>query len=712
MTNDHGRVRVAVIGGGCAAMSAAFELSKPSHNNRYDITVYQLGWRLGGKGASGRGPAGRIEEHGLHLWMGFYENAFRLMRDCYDELGRDREDCRIATWRDAFKPHPHVGISELSDGYPEDVWRLIVPVDDRDPGDPPGEYQRFTLIDYVIRIVNLVRALVQETDKVAAVSAAEAVSAKTLVDLVRKYTRIGETISLTVLSHLVSLLEPIARNVGRYPTAAVLKLLSIIGRSVHEQLNVVAQGDRTAGHVWTLVDLTLATVRGIVKHGLLTDPRGLDPISEFDCREWLRLNGAAEESVNSGYIRAMYDLVFAYEDGDTSGSGAQMDAAQAVRSIMRSLFTFRGSFFWRMQSGMGDIVFAPIYEVLKRRGVKFEFFHRLEQVCLTEPDAQGRRMVATLEFDVQARTIDDREYQPLIDVDGLPCWPAEPRYEQIVGGGEERRAGRDYESFWDRHRIDEKQLVAGVDFDAVVLGVGLGVIPHVCAVLVDSDPRWQAMVQNVKTVATQAFQIWLDTHVRDLGWPSEGATVSGFVEPFDTWADMTHLVKEEQWQQPPKSIAYFCSVLPEADLAELDDRDRSIREAQRDIVRRNAVRFLDRDVGALWPLAKTEDGHFDWQRLVDPRDRTELRGEERFDSQFWTANANPSDRYTSSLPGTARYRISPLDYTYRNLTIAGDWTDCGFNSGCVEAAVMSGLLAAHAISGSPDLDSIIGYDHP
>ena len=48
--------------------------------DRYDVTVYQPGWRLGGKGASGRGPADRVEEHGLHVWMGFYENAFALMR--------------------------------------------------------------------------------------------------------------------------------------------------------------------------------------------------------------------------------------------------------------------------------------------------------------------------------------------------------------------------------------------------------------------------------------------------------------------------------------------------------------------------------------------------------------------------------------------------------------------------------------------------------
>jgi predicted NAD/FAD-dependent oxidoreductase len=73
---------------------------------------------------------------------------------------------------------------------------------------------------------------------------------------------------------------------------------------------------------------------------------------------------------------------------------------------------------------------------------------------------------------------------------------------------------------------------------------------------------------------------------------------------------------------------------------------------------------------------------------------------------------NPTDRYVLALPGTLKYRISPLDNTYDNLTICGDWTDCGFNEGCVEAAVMSGRLAAHAIGKSPPLEKIIGYDHP
>src|SRR5690349_12776082 len=68
-----GRERVAVLGGGPAALAAAFALSAPELEDRFEVTVYQAGWRLGGKCASGRNleERGRIEEHGLHVWFGF-----------------------------------------------------------------------------------------------------------------------------------------------------------------------------------------------------------------------------------------------------------------------------------------------------------------------------------------------------------------------------------------------------------------------------------------------------------------------------------------------------------------------------------------------------------------------------------------------------------------------------------------------------------------
>ena len=68
--------KIAVLGGGIGALATAAELTNdPDWQKNYDITIYQMGWRLGGKGASGRNRdiSDRIQEHGIHLWMGFYE---------------------------------------------------------------------------------------------------------------------------------------------------------------------------------------------------------------------------------------------------------------------------------------------------------------------------------------------------------------------------------------------------------------------------------------------------------------------------------------------------------------------------------------------------------------------------------------------------------------------------------------------------------------
>ena len=76
--------KLAVLGGGPASLTALFWLtSTRALRERYDITVYQMGWRVGGKGASGRGPDGRIEEHGLHILFGFYQNFFYMIRHAY-----------------------------------------------------------------------------------------------------------------------------------------------------------------------------------------------------------------------------------------------------------------------------------------------------------------------------------------------------------------------------------------------------------------------------------------------------------------------------------------------------------------------------------------------------------------------------------------------------------------------------------------------------
>ena len=104
----------------------------------------------------------------------------------------------------------------------------------------------------------------------------------------------------------------------------------------------------------------------------------------------------------------------------------RLAAGEALRGAMRMFFTYRGAFFWRMSAGMGDVVFAPFYEVLKRRGVRFEFFHRLRNVG-SRRDARASRRTSQRSSSTCRRSVKGGgEYQPLVDVRGLPCWPARP----------------------------------------------------------------------------------------------------------------------------------------------------------------------------------------------------------------------------------------------------------------------------------------------
>jgi uncharacterized protein with NAD-binding domain and iron-sulfur cluster len=711
-------IRVAILGGGCAALATAFELSRPEHRGRYQLTVYQQGWRLGGKGASGRGPAGRIEEHGLHVWMGWYENAFRILRECYAELAADPGAWPALHWRDAFLPDPYVGVADRDRRGGWSSMLAYMPQRPGLPGDPITGGP-FTIASYLGCAVELLIAGLGDLHVYALAgrpaaqpAAAPARSLGQQIDALISYGRLA---TLAGLAEAGDILRRFFARPAEQPPGPLLALLDRLTATARGWIEALAAADPEVRHRWYMVDLLLASLRGVIRDRIALDPRGFDAINHLDFRDWLRLHGASELLLGSDQLRGgLYDLSFAYVDGDPARPA--FAAGDAMRGACRMFFTYRGSFFWKLRGGMGDVVFAPLYEVLRRRGVRFAFFHRLDNVGLA---ADGSH-VAALEMSVQAE-VRDGDYRPLVDVAGMPCWPAEPDFDQLVGGDALRASGWQPESFWEPRRAAARTLRVGDDFDLVVLGVGLGAVPHVCRELVARDPRWRAMTERVTTVATQAFQLWLRADLAALGWPGPSPSLSGFAKPFDTWADMPHLIDAEAWRHPPQAIAYFCGALP---LPPGTPDDPQHPAAQRERVRRSAVGFLDRQIQPLWPRAVRPGGGFRWELLADAatdaaNDAAAAgaaapvhAGPERFATQFWTANVNPSDRYVQSMPGSSAYRISPLDNTYDNLTIAGDWTACGINVGCVEAAVVSGRLAAHAIAKLPALADIIGYDHP
>jgi uncharacterized protein with NAD-binding domain and iron-sulfur cluster len=245
-------------------------------------------------------------------------------------------------------------------------------------------------------------------------------------------------------------------------------------------------------------------------------------------------------------------------------------------------------------------------------------------------------------------------------------------------------------------------LRRGVDFDKVVLGASVASVAQMCPQLVARSPALKACTEKVKAVATQAYQTWMIPTITQLGWSLYGRdqqepVLSGFTEPFDTWAPMDQLLCREQWPagQEPKNTSYFCSALPVKSYPPYSDHGFPDRMARQ--VKESAIAQLNQSIGTLWPNAVTPQG-FDWSTLFDLSNSV---GVHRFDAQYWRANVDPSERYVLSVVGSSQYRIEADGTGFRNLFVAGDWLRTGLNAGCVEAATMGGMLASRAICGHP-----------
>ena len=399
-TTDREPRRIAIIGGGMAGLAAAWRLSGELAPSR-EITVYEQGWQLGGKGASGRGVHGRIEEHGLHVWLGYYDNAFRLIRQVYDDLDRDRTapDCPIRGWRDAFSPAGRVGVEERT-GRGWQHWVATFSTTGGEPGDDGTPGGTASVAEFLRRGVRLLADFSASLLDMRAADGratphrrrtegrAERVTAAAGVARPARSTgrRDGRDRDLGGLLQQAQFAVVIAAVEGiRLLGAAVpAGTLDVVG----EQLDrmrvdlevVISRGDPSLRRLADLVDLVVTCCLGIVRDRLLVDPRGFGAIDDEDFRDWLGRHGARPGTLESALVRGMYDLVFAYVDGDRDRP--RFCAGLGLFLAGKFFFDYRGSLFWRMQAGMGDVVFAPLYQALRERGVRFAFFHRLDRLRL------------------------------------------------------------------------------------------------------------------------------------------------------------------------------------------------------------------------------------------------------------------------------------------------------------------------------------------
>lgn len=711
------RKKIAILGGGASSLTTAYALtSQPDWRDRFEsITVYQMGWRLGGKGASGRGRGGRIEEHGLHIWMGWYANAFRMIRDIYDELGRP-PSMPLATWTDAFKPHSYICLGEqVNDEWT--TWPVAFPQTSDLPGEGKDEGEFPSVWAVVHEVISglheLLRGdLVTPPPPEIAGHGLPALIRRVIGDITRGPTVVHEAVEIVECELLLREARERAARLRANPSRHTTEDASAVIDAMHgsrdrllKHLEERIERDDEARRLFFIMDTGLTCIAGILAEVPHVSAHAFDALDKYDLREFMAKHGADPRTVQSAIIRAFYDLLFAYVDGDPNNQ--QVAAGVAVRFIFHMGLAYRGAVFWKMQAGMGDTIFAPIYDVLKRRGVRFEFFHRVRSLELSD----DKRRVARIQLGKQA-TLNVPEYEPFVNVNELPCWPNAPRYEQLMEGAELERLQIDLESLWTpwRERESPVTLEDGRDYDVIVFGISLAGIPYVAPELVKASPRWQAMLDNIATVRTQAMQLWLKRDLAGLGWSLPSAVTDAYPEPMDTWADMSHLILREDWTDtaPPENITYFCAPMTGGIPAE-SDRDAPARELER--VKRAGVDWLNRYAGIMWPKAMVAGtpGGFDWSLLVDPDHQ---QGVARFNSQYCHANIDPSERYVLSVPGSTQYRLHADDPDFDNVFITGDWTYSGVNAGCVEGTVMSGLLTASAMTGYPSKADIVGWNSP
>ncbi len=758
------KTRIAILGGGIAGLTTAFELiSQPQGRDRYDVTVYQMGWRLGGKGASGRNAdAGqRIEEHGLHVWSGFYENAFALMRRCYPLLDRTPGKDPLATVfpepgkpevSPAFRQHNCVGLEEFVDGRWED-WVQVTPSNDL----LPGGGRELSLWDYfrigVSWMVKLVEDLLAPGIFAAGPSSPSprpvpAWVASVLKEIETEAERIVEdrraapaaasmpdglataavpdgTVTTTVtfqesvfvrMEHqfvglalkIVGKLE--ARPPVDHPAAhhrAIDWLIGSFLKWLGEHLGELLMKDTPIRRLYILIDLMGRIIRGVIRDGVLI--HGTPVIDRYDFREWLKLHGASDITAYSCLVRGYYDYCFAYVAGESSKPS--MSAGTALLHLVRLTMQDTGAIFWKMQAGMGDTVFAPLYLVLRDHGVKFEFFHKVQDLHLSA----DRAYVERIDLEVQAtvtdaarqavHTVQGREYSgeywPLVDVKDLPCWPSRPLFDQLAEGAVLREKHINLENPWaDWAGVGTRTLQCGRDFDIAVVAMSLAPLKYLTKELSAASDSWRQMVEGLQTTQTVGVQIWCNQTWEQLGWKYATPLITAYAQPIQTWGDFSQVLPRESWpaDHAPASVSYLCGNLPDSEHIP-GFSDHAFPALQHERVRAIAWQWLTDNTADIWPDASTpfNPTGLDWSRLFDPKDGDNAS---RFNAQFFRANVYPSERYVLCVPGDNAIRLKQGKTPFVNLFAAGDYVYTGI-LGSIEASVMTGMMASRSISGYP-----------
>jgi len=723
------RQKVAILGGGPAACAAAFYLAQ--QKDRYEIDIYTQGWRLGGKCAAGRNAraANRIEEHGIHAFLGFYQNAFRTIREVYRTIDLPL-DCDGVPFGKAFSGRLKVGLMDRH----QDCWQYF-----RTPQEynlrVPGEIPTDTRWDYPpFSSIFLLKALASLRQRIEAFfgnhhiprfgdgRSPHRLAERSILRRVRHYLGISsETKIDEIVLHYLNRFEDqrldafvdhIRRNTKR--VRLLSQTLKIFRRWLRDTHKSDPNPSETAAFHWSCSDVALTGIIGVI------DERVLDfgELDDRDLRQWLLSHGLARENANCAGLTQVYMTLFANDDDVPEPD--HLAAGVGLRWFFLIGFLYTGYPAYEFRYSSPETIFSPYYHALTSMGVRFHFFHHVQGFDIEDtPDGlalQGVRLQP------QARPLaGSAGYDPLMrdfpkNPPGHEPWPSEPKWDLLERGDELRARGVNFEDVWGTWdtELQPIRLERGRDFDVCISGIPLAVMPKLAPDLFDpysplySRP-WAAMAKTATVTRPVSAQLWAKQCASELySW--DLGLMTGYEAPEPSFGEFSHLIEREGWpaDNTPKFCAYHTGARVSIPLLHAypdanPDADGRLSRAWRD----DFEAWLGKHYRRLYDRSPHTLDEF-LACLSVPEERGQL-GVERLREQYFHVSVQPSDLYNLSPPGSTRFRLGQADSRCNYLLLCGDWTKTDLNCGCVEAATQSGMFAARALSNRPSYVWRVGF---
>jgi uncharacterized protein with NAD-binding domain and iron-sulfur cluster len=699
--------RIIIVGGGMAGLSAAYQLSLTTElRKQYHVTIYQLGWRLGGKCASGRDAEGRNIEHGLHIWFGHYLNAFRMLDDVYKNWSGKAPDVCLDK---LIFPQDYTPIGDPEGAQPCVYDVNFPPLKGGLPGRASPDLSIANCLSHVICLLIDFHdyALGRNDPPTVELDEISIETIKLRDDPLFPPSRLLDVVTTkTCLEIACAWLAHLDEDMISFGPAdmELVRQVLLDAAGASDRMTFV---DSAVGRLLAqALRLAWPLVNGIFVD-IVIEQRSIQQMDGEDFRHWLVRHGAEPMLVKqSPIVKALYDTMFQYPDGDIGN--ASYGAGTAVQVLLRALGTYQGAVAWELQAGAGEVIVFPLFDVLKQRGVEFRFFHKLTDIRVS-PDG---RSVDSLHFDVQARP--QPGYQWTMPFGhGLYGWSSQPDWLHLDIPPD---GCVDFESFWCNERVDTDVKTRGRDFHDVVLAIPLGAFkkfsgdksaerpppPILSGVGVKHEPfddlynystKFWNMAAKLRLVPSISVQLWSTRSLADLGWHREKAALVSGPDPLDIWADMSQLLRFER-RDPPYSLHYLCDVFP-SKLYAAPQTSPHAQEMANLLAYLKTMDWLEHKAQFIWSKVMTK-GAFDWTVLYDDQDRSSYH---RMRAQHVKANISPWGCCVATAAGTSAWRLKTDESGFKHLYLAGTWIDTGFNTECVETAVISGMQAARAIIG-------------